>query len=128
MDIYREDKAAELAAFMISDSHTDGNRRSVLSALPIYTATNEFLESFLDKRNVSDEKKRKILDYAALRRKQILEILKNNSVSDEIPRLSEDAFRDNPQVLSLSFMFCDENFKYTYDEYTTHLRLTKEFA
>ena len=26
MDIYREDKSAELAAFMISDSHTDGNR------------------------------------------------------------------------------------------------------
>lgn len=128
MDIYREDKAAELTAFIISDSHTDGNRRSVLSTLPIYTATNEFLESFLDKRNVSDEKKRKILDHAALRRKQILEILKNNSVSDEIPRLSEDAFRDNPQVLSLSLMFCDENFKYTYDEYTTHLRLTKEFA
>lgn len=128
MDIYREDKSAELAAFMISDSHTDGNRRSVLSALPIYTATNEFLESFLDKRNVSDGKKQKILGYAATRREQIIEILKNNSVSDEIPRLSEEAFKDNPQTLSLSLMFCDENFEYTYDEYIEHLRLTKEFA
>ena len=128
MDIYREDKSAELAAFMISDSHTDGSRRSVLSALPIYTATNEFLESFLDKRNVSDGKKQKILGYAATRREQIIEILKNNSVSDEIPRLSEEAFKDNPQTLSLSLMFCDENFEYTYDEYIEHLRLTKEFA
>ena len=128
MDIYREDKSAELAAFMISDSHTDGSRRSVLSALPIYTATNEFLESFLDKRNVSDGKKQKILGYAATRREQIIEILKNNSVSDEIPRLSEEAFKDNPQSLSLSLMFCDENFEYTYDEYIEHLRLTKEFA
>ena len=128
MDIYREDKSAELAAFMISDSHTDGSRRSVLSALPIYTATNEFLESFLDKRNVSDGKKQKILGYAATRREQIIEILKNNSVSDEIPRLSEEAFKDNPQSLSLSLMFCDGNFEYTYDEYIEHLRLTKEFA
>ena len=128
MDIYREDKSAELAAFMISDSHTDGSRRSVLSALPIYTATNEFLESFLDKRNVSDGKKQKILGYAATRREQIIEILKNNSVSDEIPRLSEEAFNDNPQSLSLSLMFCDENFEYTYGEYIEHLRLTKEFA
>ena len=128
MDIYREDKSAELAAFMISDSHTDGSRRSVLSALPIYTATNEFLESFLDKRNVSDGKKQKILGYAATRREQIIEILKNNSVSDEIPRLSEEAFKDNPQTLSLSLMFCDENFEYTYGEYIEHLRLTKEFA
>ena len=128
MDIYREDKASEFAAFMISDSHTDGNRRSVLSTLPIYTATNEFLEGFLDNRNISDDKKQKILDYAATRREQLLEILKNNSVSDEIPRLSEDAFSENPQALSLSLMFCDEDFEYTYDEYTEHLRLTKEFA
>ena len=128
MDIYREDKSAELAAFMISDSHTDGSRRSVLSALPIYTATNEFLESFLDNRNVPNDEKQKILDYAATRREQIIEILKNNSVSDEIPRLSEEAFKDNPQSLSLSLMFCDENFEYTYDEYIEHLRLTKEFA
>lgn len=128
MDIYREDKSAELAAFMISDSHTDGNRRSVLSALPIYTATNEFLESFLDSRNVPNDEKQKILDYAATRKEQIFEILKNNSVSDEIPRLSEEAFNDNPQTLSLSLMFCNENFEYTYDEYIEHLRLTKEFA
>ena len=128
MDIYREDKSAELAAFMIADSHTDGNRQSVLSALPIYTATNEFLESFLDNRNVPNDEKQKILDYAATHREQIFEILKNNSVSDEIPRLSKEEFNDNPQALSLSLMFCDENFKYTYDEYTTHLRLTKEFA
>lgn len=128
MDIYREDKAAELSAFMISNSHTDGNRRSILSTLPIYTATNEFLEGFLDGRNVPGDKKRKILDYAAAHREQILEILKNNSVSDEIPRLSEETFKDNPQTLSLSLMFCDENFEYTYDEYAEHLRLTKEFA
>lgn len=128
MDIYREDKSAELAAFMISDSHMDGNRRSVLSALPIYTATNEFLESFLDNRNVPNDEKQKILDYAATRREQIFEILKNNSVSDEIPRLSKEEFNDNPQTLSLSLMFCNENFEYTYGEYIEHLRLTKEFA
>ena len=128
MDIYREDKSAELAAFMISDSHTDGNRQSVLSALPIYTATNEFLESFLDNRNVPNDEKQKILDYAATSREQIFEILKNNSVSDEIPRLSKEEFNDNPQALSLSLMFCNENLEYTYNEYAEHLRLTKEFA
>ena len=128
MDIYREDKAAELAAFMISDSHTGGNRRSILSVLPIYTATDKFLKGFLDRRGVPLNEKQKILDYAATRREQIFEILKNNSVSDEIPRLSEEAFNVNPQTLSLSLMFCNENFEYTYDEYIEHLRLTKEFA
>lgn len=128
MDIYRENKLSELAAFMISDSHTGGNRRSVLSALPIYTATNEFLERFLDNRNVPDDKKQEILGYAATRREQIFEILKNNSVSDEIPYIDEDTFSEHPQSLSLSLMFCDKNYEYTYREYEEHLLLTKEFA
>ncbi len=128
MDIYRENKLSELAAFMISDSHTGGNRRSVLSALPIYTATNEFLERFLDNRNVPDDKKQEILGYAATRREQIFEILKSNSVSDEIPYVDEDTFSEHPQSLSLSLMFCDKNYEYTYREYKEHLLLTKKFA
>lgn len=127
MDIYREDKAAELAAFMISDSHTGGNRRSILSVLPIYTATDKFLKGFLDRRGVPLNEKQKILDYAALRKEQILKILENNSVSDEIPYLDKNAFNTHPQALSLSLMFCNENYEYTYDEYTEHMRLTKEF-
>ena len=33
MDIYREDREAELAAFLLADSHTSGNRRTLLSTL-----------------------------------------------------------------------------------------------
>ena len=128
MEIYREDKSAELSAFMLADSHTGGKRRSILSALPIYTATNEFLDNFLDKRNVSGDEKRKILGYASAIREQTLEILKNNSVSDEILYLDEDTFKEHPQSLSLSLMFYDKNFSYTYEEYIEHLRLTREFA
>ena len=127
MDIYRDDKQAELAAFMISDSHTNGNRRSILSTLPIYTATDDFLRTFLGRRNASDEEKQKISDYAKARRNQILEILKNNSVSDEIHHFDKDAFKEHPQALSLSLMFCDKNYEYTYEEYMEHMRLTKKF-
>lgn len=128
MDIYRENKAAELSAFLLADSHMNGSRRSVLSTLPIYTATDEFLKGFLDRRNVPDDEKQKILDYAKTRREQMLEILKNNSVSDEMPFLDKNAFGEHPLSLSLSLMFCDKNFEYTYDEYTEHLSLTKSFA
>ncbi len=128
MEIYREDKTAELNAFMLASSHANGNRRSVLSSLPIYTASDEFLTDFLNRRNASDEERQKILAYAAERRKQILEILKNNTVTDEIPNLSEEDFHKQPLALSLSFMFCGTNYEYTFDEYTEHMRLTKEFA
>lgn len=127
MDIYREDKAAELAAFIISDSHTDGNRRNILSTLPIYTATNKFLEKFLDRRNVPGYEKQKILDYAAERKEQISEILKNSTVSDDVPYLSEDTFKEYIPTLSLSLMFCSKNYEYTYDEYSEHMYLTKKF-
>ncbi|MBU5450258.1 hypothetical protein [Acetivibrio sp. MSJd-27] len=128
MDIYREDKASELSAFLLANSHTGGNRRNILSTLPIYTATTEFLTEFLDKRNVSANGKQKILEYAAMRREQTLEILKNNPISDEIPYPDENDFRKHPLSLSLSLMFCDTNYEYTFEEYTEHLELTKEFA
>ena len=128
MDIYREDKAAELIAFILADSHTDGARRSVLSSLPIYTATDEFLSGFLEHRDVTGDEKQKIINYAATRREQMLEILKNNSVSDEIPCLDEKSFNEHPLSLSLSLMFSDKNFDYTYAEYSEHLRLTEKFA
>ncbi len=128
MEIYREDKSAELSAFILADSHTDGSRRSILSSLPIYTAEKEFLTDFLNRRNMSDNEKQKILLYAEERKKQMLEILKNNSVSDEIPCLSEEKFKKQPLSLSLSLMFCDKSFEYTYEEYSEHLKLTKEFA
>ncbi len=128
MEIYREDKSAELSAFILADSHTDGSRRSILSSLPIYTAEKEFLTDFLNRRNISDNEKQKILLYAEERKKQMLEILKNNSVSDEIPCLSEEKFKKQPLSLSLSLMFCGKSFEYTYEEYSEHLKLTKEFA
>lgn len=128
MEIYREDKSAELSAFILADSHTDGSRRSILSSLPIYTAEKEFLTDFLNRRNMSDNEKQKILLYAEERKKQMLEILKNNSVSDEIPCLSEEKFKKQPLSLSLSLMFCGKSFEYTYEEYSEHLKLTKDFA
>ena len=42
--------------------------------------------------------------------------------------MSEDTFKEHPHALSLSLMFCDKNFEYTYEEYIEHCRLTEEFA
>lgn len=128
MDIYREDKLSELSAFLLADSYTNGRRRNILSTLPIYTATNEFLTDFLSRRNVPADKKQSILEYASMRRKQILNILENNPLLDEIPYTDESDFKSQPLSLSLSLMFCDENYEYTFEEYAEHLKFTKEFA
>ena len=128
MDIYRDDRAEELSAWLLADAHAGGARRSILSAPPLYTASEDFLVRFLDRRNVPAEKKEKILSHAAASRNRILEILKTDTVSDEVPTPNQDAFLKQPPALSLSLMFCEETFAYTYQEYIEHLRLTEEFA
>ncbi|MBS6832531.1 MAG: DUF3656 domain-containing protein, partial [Clostridiales bacterium] len=127
-EIYTEDNANALSAFLLADSHTNGSRKNILSTLPIYTASNEFLNEFLTERNVSEDEINKILEYADGRKNQILDILKNNDVCDEIPYLSREEFESQPLGLSLSPMFCDKNFEYTYEEYSKHLALTEDFA
>ena len=60
MDIYRADRAKEFTAFILADSQSEGNRRNILSAPPIYTMNEEFLNKFLSKRKIDNETKNKI--------------------------------------------------------------------
>lgn len=53
MDIYREENAGALNAFLLQDAHTEGKRRGILSSLPIYTMDKDYLENFLAKQSLS---------------------------------------------------------------------------
>ncbi len=53
MDIFHADNAGALQAFLVADSHQNGNRRNILSALPLYTMDAAFLETFLSARGIS---------------------------------------------------------------------------
>lgn len=58
----------------------------------------------------------------------IEQILTANTVIDELPHVSEEAFRASPLTLSLSNAFIENTVTYTYEEYTAHLKATKIFA
>ena len=58
----------------------------------------------------------------------IEQILTVNTVIDELPHVSEEAFRASPLTLSLSNAFIENTVTYTYEEYTAHLKATKIFA
>lgn len=128
MEIYCENDAAGLKAFLLADAQTKGARKSILSALPIYTATEDFLHRFLEKRKVTDADRNKILTYAAERKQQIQDILKENTIADEIPDLTREEFDESPLTLSLSILFYDKDLRYSYEEYSEHLDLTRKFA
>ena len=128
MDIYREDKAARLNAFLLADSRTTGRRRSLLSAPPLYAAKPEFLDGLLQKHAVPQEERARVLSFARSRREQVETLLKENELHLELPRLTREMFDQYPAALSLSGLFYERDIPYTYEEYWAHLRQTEEFA
>ncbi len=128
MDIYLEEKAAALQAFLVADSHVDGNRRNILSALPLYTMDETFLEAFLSRRSIPESDRHAILSYAASQRRMQEEILKTGSVEDEFSLPDPAEFSQYPMCLALSGMFYPEVLSYTFEEYQEHLAQTRAFA
>ena len=117
MDIYLADKASALQAFFVADSHQNGNRRNILSALPLYTMDAAFLETFLSARGIPSSD-----------RQMQEEILKTSPVEDEfsLPDLAE--FAQYPMCLSLSGLFYPKQLFYTFAEYQAHLAQTRAYA
>ena len=127
MNIYRRENAAAFSAFLTADEHTSENVKSVLSAPPLYTATEEFLERFLAKRNVTAEEKRDIISHFRTVFRQIINITENCTAEDEVPVPTREEFEKFPPSLSLSSMFCEKSYEYTYEEYLEHIKLCEEF-
>lgn len=128
MDIYREDNATALKAFWAADSHTPGKRRNILSAPPIYTMDKDYLREFLQRHDLSEEVRQRILNYADLQRQIAEKILETDGIEDEIPQPSREEFERHPMTLSLSGMFYESDIPYTYEDYLSHLEQTERFA
>ena len=128
MDIYRSERENELNTFLTSDSVKKSKRRSILSTLPLYTISEELLDSILARYGVDGEQKQKIKKYAKSQKQRVMTILENEMIEDEIPEISPDEFEKNPPSLQLSGVFCEKDFYYTEAEYAAHLSQTKDFA
>ena len=128
MDIYREDGAQRLRAFLLSDAALPGPRRNILSAPPICTMDEPFLRDFLFRRHVSEEDCTLILDYARRRRDMMDAILSHDPVEDRLPLLSPEEFAAYPLSLPLSGLFYPRDLHYTYEDYQSHLDQTRRFA
>ncbi len=128
MEIYRDDRKNHWNSFISADAGTDGDRRNILSSLPIYTATPEFLNTFLSSKGLNPDEIKSVCEFAQGRRAEIEKILLNNRITDEIPEFTKEEFENHPISLSVAGMFLESDFTYTYDDYISHLRLTEKFA
>lgn len=128
MNIYREDSAELLNSFLFADSQKHGKRRNILSALPLYTMSEDYLKNILQKHSLPAADINNILKGAAAQRVWCENILEHDVIEDEIPKLDREEFARYPVALSLSNLFYENDILYTYEEYLEHLRQTECYA
>lgn len=128
MDIYRSERENELNAFLLADSAKLGKRRSILSTLPLYTASDALLKQIMDNNGVPESEQADILKYAAAKRGRIENALTNGIVEDDISEIDDAEFALRPPTLEISGAFCERDIKYSPSEYREHLKQTEEFA
>ena len=128
MDIYRIESKDAFYSFVERDIVTPGNRRSILSALPIHTLSEELLLQILNHNHIEEADKKRILDFAKKQRQLYENILSNRQIIDEIPVISETEFLEQPMLLPLSEIFYEKDIVYTYAEYLEHMQQTITYS
>ena len=128
MDIYRIESKDAFYSFVERDIVTPGNRRSILSALPIHTLSEELLLQILNHNHIEEADKKRILDFAKKQRQLYENILSNRQIIDEIPVISETEFLEHPMLLPLSEIFYEKDIAYTYAEYLEHMEQTITYS
>ena len=128
MDIYRIESKDAFYSFVERDIVTPGNRRSILSALPIHTLSEELLLQILNHNHIEEADKKRILDFAKKQRQLYENVLSNEQMIDEIPVISETEFLEHPMLLPLSEIFYEKDIVYTYAEYLEHMEQTITYS
>lgn len=127
MEIYRNDSKRKLDTFLQSDISTDGNRRTILSSLPLHTLSDDILKKILKHNKVEDSEAGIIAGYIAEQRTNISRITEHAILTEEIPILTKEEFEQYPISLSLSGIFYEKDIMYSYDYYEEHLNLTRRY-
>lgn len=128
MSIFRRETGDQFQTFLQTDEDTPGTRRSILTAPPLYTLSEQMLTQILEGKGLSKEVREQVLAHAARQRERMERILERDTVTDEIPVLPEAVFAQQPVTLPLSEMFCERDIPYTYGEYREHLEQTKAYG
>lgn len=127
MDIYKEEDKKKFNIFLSSDEKEKGDRKRILSSLPIFTIDNDLLLKILKRNNVPSSDTELIMNYKEQEKKYIDTILKENKICDILYNMNEEEFVSDPEYLLLNNMFYGKNITYTYEEYQIHLKNTEKY-
>ena len=128
MNIYKEENSKSYNLFLDDYLNKDGDRKRILSSLPLFTMSDDLLNEILKNNKVPKKDINKIINYKNEKFNKYNNLLKNNNINDIIYILSKEEFNKNVPSLSLSNIFYDKKIKYSYETYLKHLKETKRFA
>lgn len=128
MNIYKEENSKSYNLFLDDYLNKDGDRKRILSSLPLFTMSDYLLNEILKNNKVPKKDINKIINYKNEEFNKYNNLLKNNNINDIIYILSKEEFNKNVPSLSLSNIFYDKKIKYSYETYLKHLKETKRFA
>ena len=128
MEIYKENNIREYKLFLKKDENIICDRTRYLSALPLFTITDELLIKILKRNKLSKTDIDKIIRYKNEELKYMNNIFKNNKVNDYIYVIKENEFKNDTPSLSLNNLFINKKITYTYKEYMEHLKQTNEYG
>lgn len=93
MEIYRQDRERDYNTFLQIDSKTEGRRHFILSSLSLYTVVDGLIDRILRNNKIPVTERAEIRRYAAIQREMADDILQHSSITEEIPTLTEDEFK-----------------------------------
>ena len=128
MNIYKEENSKSYNLFLDDYLNKDGDRKRILSSLPLFTMSDDLLNKILKNNKVPKKDINKIINYKNEEFNKYNNLLKNNNINDIFYILSKEEFNKNVPSLSLSNIFYDKKIKYSYETYLKHLKETKRFA
>ena len=128
MEIYKKENKNLYGSFITASINVRGNRRRILSSLPIHTISDELLMKILKRNKVSNEDIKNI-QFSIQEQKEIIDnTLQTDIFEDKIVEISKEEFIKSPLSLFLADSFFETEIYYTYEDYLEHLKLTKEYS
>ena len=128
VDYYKENDKDKYNLFLLNDLKIKSNRERILSSLPLFTINDDLLIEILKKNNIKKSDIEKLLSYKKEEEKNTKLILKNNTITDTIYNINKDDFNNDEVYLTFNNMFFNKKIKYSFDEYSKHLKATIKFA
>ncbi len=128
MEIYDATRQDDYRSFLEKDASTGGERKSILSALPVYTFSEALLDKILSANQVSVSDASAIKAYHILETERMERKLKGGLFTNEIALPPKDTYSMQPMSLSLAGCFFTTPILYTYEDMLAHLQETKEYA